>query len=46
MGIMTTKELIGIIHRILKTDVDLDFLLKLTEEELETLVACIRNMID
>jgi len=35
-----------IIKDILKTDIDLRFLLQLTETELETLVACIRDRIE
>ena len=39
-------ELLEIIKKILKTDVDLDFLLKLSESDLETLVVCIRERCD
>ena len=35
-----------IIKDILKTDIDLCFLLQLTETELETLVACIRDRVE
>ena len=35
-----------IIKDILKTDIDLHFLLQLTETELETLVACIRDRVE
>jgi hypothetical protein len=37
---MTKDELIEIIKGILKTDIDLNFLLQLKERELETLIAC------
>ena len=43
---MTKEELIEILKRVLKTDSDLDFLLKLDEVELETLVAIIRDRVD
>jgi len=43
---MTKDELIEIIKGILKTDIDLNFLLQLKEKELETLIACIRGRID
>jgi Domain of unknown function (DUF3944) len=39
-------ELLEIIKKILKTDVDLDFLLKLSERDLKTLVVCIRDRCD
>ena len=43
---MTKEKLIEIMQGILKTDVDLSFLLQLKERELETLVACIRERVD
>jgi len=43
---MTKDKLIEIIKGILKTDIDLKFLLLLNESELETLTACIRGRID
>ncbi|MCF8144540.1 MAG: hypothetical protein K9N21_11535 [Deltaproteobacteria bacterium] len=42
---MTKGELIKKIGEILKTDLDLDFLEILTVEELETLIACIRDRV-
>jgi hypothetical protein len=39
---MSKEKLIDIIQGLLKTDVDLSFLLQLKKGELETLVACIR----
>jgi len=39
---MTKEELIETIQRILSTDADLQFLLQLNQQELETLLACIR----
>jgi hypothetical protein len=39
---MTKEKLIDTIKRILNTDSDLDFLLQLKKQELETLIACIR----
>jgi len=43
---MTKKKLIKIIRGILKTDVDLSFLLQLKETDLEDLTACIRERVD
>jgi len=42
---MKKIKLIDILNNLLKTDVDLGFLLRLEEGELETLVACIRDRI-
>jgi len=39
---VTKEELIEILKRVLKTDSDLEFLLKMDEAELKTLVAVIR----
>jgi len=43
---MEKSELLKIIEKLLKPEADLDFLLDLNEEYLETLVACIRGRID
>jgi len=43
---MTEMQLIKIIKGLLCTDVDLDFLLQLKRDNLETLVACIRDRVD
>jgi hypothetical protein len=43
---MTKEKLYEIVQGILKTDVDLSFLLQLKKAELETLVACIRDRIE
>ena len=43
---MTKEQLIEIIQRILNTDIDLSFLLQLKEDELEKLVAAIRERIE
>ena len=43
---MTKHKLINIIKRLLHTDEDISFLLELTEPELETLVALIRDRVD
>lgn len=43
---MTGDKLIKIIQELLKTDHDLAFLKPLKKEDLETLVACIRDRID
>jgi Domain of unknown function (DUF3944) len=39
-------KLLEIIKRLLETDVDLSFLARLSNEELETLIACIRHRLD
>ena len=44
--IMDKTELLEIIKKILKTDVDLDFLLDFPESDLETLVVCIGERFD
>jgi len=43
---MTKDKMVEKIKELLKTDIDLDFLLILEEEELERLVACIRDRVD
>ena len=43
---MTKEKLIEILNRVLKTESDLEFLLKLDETELETLVAVIRDRVE
>ena len=43
---MTKDKLVEKIKELLKTDIDLDFLLELKKEELERLVACIRDRVD
>ena len=43
---MTKDKLVEKIKEILKTDNNLDFLLELKKEELERLVACIRDRVD
>ena len=43
---MTKEELIEIIEGILNTDIDLSFLLQVKEDELEKLVAAIKERIE
>ncbi len=43
---MTKEKLVEKIRELLKTDGDLSFLLILKKEELERLVACIRDRVD
>jgi len=43
---MTKEKLVEKIKEILKTDNNLDFLLGLKKEDLERLVACIRDRVD
>ena len=44
--IMNKEKLVEIIQGVLKTDVDLAFLLQLRKTELETLIACIRDRVE
>lgn len=43
---MTKEKLVAKIKELLKTDIDLHFLLTLKKEEIETLVACIRDRVN
>ena len=43
---MTKEELVEKIKELLKSDNDLNFLLELRKEDLESLVACIRDRVD
>ena len=43
---MTKDRLVEKIKELLKTDIDMRFLLGLQKDELETLVACIRDRVD
>jgi hypothetical protein len=43
---LTKDRLLEIITGLLQTDVDLGFLLKMDQIELETLLACIRDRVD
>jgi hypothetical protein len=43
---MTKDKLVEKIKELLNTDNDLDFLLELKKEEIERLVACIRDRVD
>jgi hypothetical protein len=43
---MKKESLIEMLQRVLKTDADLEFLLKLEENELEILIASIRDRIE
>jgi len=43
---MTKEKLIEKIKEILRTDIDMEFLLELKKKELETLIACIRDRVD
>lgn len=42
---MTKYQLVKKIKELLKTDIDLDFLMILKREEIEMLVACIRDRV-
>ena len=46
MNRMTKDELVEKIEELLKTDINLNFLLRLKKEEVERLVACIRERVD
>ena len=41
---MTKMDLLAIIKKLLRTDVSLDFLLRLDEDDFRTLIVCIREM--
>jgi hypothetical protein len=43
---MIKEKLLEIIEDLLKADIDLSFLVKLEKDELETLVACIRDRVE
>ncbi len=43
---VTKKQILEKIKEILRTDVDLDFLLGLQKKELETLISSIRDRVD
>lgn len=43
---MQKQQLIEILKKLLETEENFEFLVKLNEPELETLVACIRGRID
>ena len=43
---MTKEKIVEKIKDILKTDLDLNFLMALEEKDLETLIACIRDRVD
>jgi len=43
---MNKEKLVDKSEELLKTDYDLNFLLELKKEELETLVVCIRDRVD
>ncbi|MDY7035234.1 MAG: hypothetical protein SV375_03585 [Thermodesulfobacteriota bacterium] len=43
---MTKEKLIEKIKEILRTDIDMEFLLELKKKDLETLIACIRDRVD
>jgi len=43
---MTKEKLVEKIQEILNTDIDLGFLLQLNKEEIETLIACIRDRLE
>ena len=45
-GEIDKAALLEIIKKLLKTDMDLSFLLKLPEKDLKTLVGCIRDRLD
>jgi len=46
LKMMTKENLVETITKILKTDAELDFLLKLAPRELEILLVCLRGLAD
>ena len=43
---MKKQELIEILKKLLETDTDMEFLRQLNDEDLQTLVACVRGRVD
>jgi len=43
---MDKQELLEILKKLLRTDTELGFLLQLEDEDLQTLVACVRSGMD
>jgi hypothetical protein len=43
---MTKEELVQKIQKLLNTDYDLNFLLELQKNDIETLIACIRDRVE
>jgi len=43
---LNKEELVEILKKVLKTDQDLSFLLRLSVDELKILVGCIRDRVD
>lgn len=43
---LNNEKLVEILKKLLKTDVDMSFLLQLEKTELETLIACIRDRVE
>ena len=43
---MTKEDLIKRLQRLLKTDIDLSFLLKLEEKDIEKLIASVRERVE
>jgi hypothetical protein len=43
---MRKEELVGILQKLLQTDMELDFLGKLESEDLKKLIACVRDKVD
>jgi hypothetical protein len=43
---MTKEDLLAIMKKLLRTERPLDFLLRLDEEDVRTLIVCIRDRLD
>ncbi len=43
---MTKEDLLAIITKLLRTERSLDFLLRLDDEDVRTLIVCIRDRLD
>ena len=43
---MTKEELVEKIRELLRVDIDMSFLLLLKKDQIETLVACVRDRVD
>ena len=43
---MTKQKLLEILQKLLETDTDMSFLMQLEDDDLQTLVACVRSRVD
>ena len=43
---MTKQKLLEILQKLLEVDTDMSFLMQLKDDDLQTLVACVRSRVD